>query len=71
MRAVPLELGPALQTHLWEHLGTMPHYIPTMKPTAAPLYLQPCMQPGIWFHDLLPLTTIQGATVARAPPQRG
>ena len=37
---------------------------PHWTPTAAPMYPQPWMEPGIWFHDLPPLATIRGAIMA-------
>ena len=42
------------------HATTHPH----RASIATPMYLQPRMQPGIWFHDLPPLATIHGAIVA-------
>ena len=62
--ALPSELGPAVQTHLREHFGGHATLHPHRAPKASPMYPQPRTEPGIWFHDLPLLATIQGAIVA-------
>ena len=56
--ALPSELGLALQTHLQEHFRGHATLYPHQAPVAAPMYLQPQMELGIWFHDLPPLAMI-------------
>ena len=62
--ALPSELGPALHTHLREHFGGHATLHPRWAPEAAPMYLRPRTESGIWFHDLPPLARIRGAIVA-------
>ena len=69
LQAPPLEQGPEgrsgapLRTRLREHFGGWAVLAPQRGPTTAPLYLQPCTEPGVWCHDLPPLATIQGIIV--------
>ena len=64
LHAVPLELHPVLRTHLREHFGDQATTVPHLGPTAMPHYLQPCAARRVWFHDVPPLATIEGAIVA-------
>ena len=67
--ALPSEPGPALRTHYRKHFGIhgmLQPPPPPPAPTMKPIYLQPRTEPGIWFHDLPPLATFQGAIA----PQR-
>ena len=57
--ALPSKLDPALRTHLHEHFGDQATLVPHRGPT-----VQPYTEPGLWFHDLPPLATIQGTIVA-------
>ena len=60
---LPLELHPALRTHLREHFGALATPHPHCAST-APCYLQPKTELGIMFHDLPLLPTYCGAIVA-------
>ena len=63
-QTLPSELGAAPWMHLRQHFGVHATIHPHGAPMAAPMYLQPRTEPGIWFHELPPLATIHGAIVA-------
>ena len=64
---VPVELFPALKTHLREHHGDLallaPHGLAT-RPPPPPRVLAPNVKPGISFHDVPALATLRGTIAA-------
>ena len=64
-RALPSELGPALQTNLREHFGGHVTLRPHRPPTAAPMYLQPRTEPGIQSKQKLPKANITPKKLAK------
>ena len=69
---LPLEGDPTVRTNLWEHFGVHATLHPHHAPTAVACYMQPRMEPLMWFHDMPQLATIHAAKVAAdaTPPQR-
>ena len=61
---VPVELDPALRTHLREHHGDLALLAPHGLTTDAPQVLTPKVEPGIWFQDLPALATLRGTSAA-------
>ena len=62
--ALPLELDPALGTHLQGHFGGTITLHRHKDPTESPKCMRPRTEPSTWFQDLPPLATISGAIVA-------
>ena len=61
---VPVELYPALRTHLCEHHGDLALLVPHGPATNPPQVLAPNVKPGIWFHDLPALAILRGTIAA-------
>ena len=61
---VPVELHPALQTHLREHHGDLSLPAPHGLATDPPQVLASNAEPGIRFHDLPALATLRGTITA-------
>ena len=61
---VPVELYPALETHLREHHGHMALLALHGLTTDLLQVLAPKPEPGIWFHDQAALATLRGTLAA-------
>ena len=62
--ALLLELDPALRTQMRENLGVHATLYPHQAPTAAPVYLRPRADPGMWLHEVPLSATMSRAIIA-------